>query len=439
MSKKIRDVLFFIFIALFIVGTILVSLYATGYRIELSWPLNFNRLLIKTGIISVKSNPEGAAIYLNRRLQKNFSFNLWNSKYLTTPSKIKNVLPGKYDLTLKIPGYLPLSNKITVQSGQTTFAENINLFKSNLPQLLVKTKDSSLLLSDSGHYIYLTNSGQIANVNNGNLNRQKVPPLGTWLNGTDQIFAGGRVFDVNGRLIKDFSDMIGNGATDWYYDQNQSRVYYILKNSLNYWDINNQTAVLIINGETCLSYKVSGNDIFLVAIKNGQTVLQDYSLNTKKIEQEAQLPTIGHYNFGAINSRLTLNDSLNNTLYLIDPVNITSGLKTVQGITSWQWLNNQTILFSNNWEIYRLDLTTNRNSLLLRVGQKISKIIWDSDKNYLIYTTNDGLSAYDPETGLSTRIFGGSISNPVLNINNDIVYFWTKIGHQSGIYSLDLK
>ena len=62
MSKKLRDYLFYFFIIFFVVGTVLISLYASGYKFNLSWPLKFNRVLIKTGMIAVDTIPRGAVV-----------------------------------------------------------------------------------------------------------------------------------------------------------------------------------------------------------------------------------------------------------------------------------------------------------------------------------------------------------------------------------------
>lgn len=406
MSKKIRDYIFIVFTILFIAGTIIISLYASGLQINFSWPLSFNRLLIKTGMIAIKTDPKGATIYLNDQPQTNFSVNPWKIKYLTTPTKVKNVLPGDYDLSLKLPGYLPLTKRITVYSGQTTFVENINLFRSDQPRFITATSS-----------------------------------IDAWLQSNDRLLANSNLVSPADNNNVNYRQLLGAGASNWYNDKDQNRLYYQNGNSLNYFSLNSRASTLIMNGENYLDYEPRGDNLFLVTIKNGQTVLQKYSLKTKKIEQELRLPTVGHYAFIREDRVwLTLYDDQNKTLYLINPSNIVSGGQTISGVVSWQWLDDQTLFYNNDWEIYLFDLQKNNNSLLTRVGEKIIKIIWNENKNYLIFSTANSLSAYDPKIGLITKILTvNSVASPVLDNPNDTLYFWAKIGQQEGVYSLLLQ
>ncbi len=70
MISKRRKILFFIFLAIFIVATPLIALYATGYKINLKDPLS-RQLVQKTGMFILETKPEGASIYINDKEQKN--------------------------------------------------------------------------------------------------------------------------------------------------------------------------------------------------------------------------------------------------------------------------------------------------------------------------------------------------------------------------------
>ncbi len=443
MSKKIRDYLFIVFIVCFILGTILISLYASGFQINFTWPPTGNRLLTRTGMILIRTNPEGAIVYLNNHPQSEFSLNPWKTKYLSTPTRIKNVLPGDYKLNLKLKDYLTLTKKITVYSGQTTFAEDINLFRSDLPQLIATSSDSKLGLSSNHKYLYLSSNPKIITVLTGQSKNLQLAPnsIGVWLKNSDQLFVAGRLFNLVDNTSLNYQKILGPSANNFYYDENQNRLYYQSGSSLNYLDLNNNANILVLSGGDYLTYEVRANNIFLVNIKNGQTLLQVYSLKTKKIEQEAKLPKVGRYVFIPENySRLNLYDSQNKTLYLINPLNIRQDEKTIHNVISWQWRNEQTLFYSNNWEIYRLNLQQNRSTLLTRIGKKIIKIVWNSHNNYLIFFTSSSINAYDPKVALSTEIFKtNKIANPILDDANNTLYFWAKVGRQSGVYKLLLQ
>ncbi|MFA5184243.1 MAG: PEGA domain-containing protein [Patescibacteria group bacterium] len=442
MPKKIRDYLFGIFIILFIVGTALISLYASGYKFNLSWPARFNRILIKTGMIAVDSAPRGATIYLNGQVVKNFSLNPWSKEYITTAAKIKNVLPGEYELRLEREGYLPLSKKISVYSGQTTFAEEINLFRQDLPYFIASTAAGELSLSPDRKYLYADTDNQIISLKN---EEARILPLaatdGLWLKDQDRIFLAGRLFGPKAADDRDYGQLIGPGASDWHYDENQNRIYYRNASSLAYLDINDKTSRLVLSDIELLTYEPRGESLFLVTAAGGQTLLQKYSLKNQKIMEQIALPNVGHYRFMA-NDRPTVSlyDDRNKTLYLIDPDNLASAGRTIDNIVSWQWLNDDTLIYNNNWEIYRFDLPRNSSSLLTRVGEEIREIIWNGRNNYLIFSTADSLNAYDLGIGLASRIFQGEkIAAPILDEKNDTLYFWAQVGQQAGIYSLRLQ
>lgn len=74
--------------AVFLIGaTVLVTLYASGYRVDLE-----ARGLRGTGIISVSSTPDGALVYLNG-VPKD-----------ATNTTISSLKPGKYNLRLEKQG-----------------------------------------------------------------------------------------------------------------------------------------------------------------------------------------------------------------------------------------------------------------------------------------------------------------------------------------------
>lgn len=443
MSKTIRDYIFFIFIVLFIVGTTLVSLYASGYKFNLGWPPRFNRLLVKTGMIAVDSLPSGATVYLNDQPLSNFSFNPWSKNYLTTAAKIRNVLPGEYILRLERDGYLPLNKKISVYSGQTTAVEDINLFRSDLPFLITTAKEGALKLSANRKYLYIAAAAKIITLkNNQEKNLSQNVGAGEWLENQDKLLLAGWLIAATGSGGDfNYNELVGTTASEWHYDEETSRLYYQAKKSLSYLDTVNKTGVLVISGEDYLAYEPRGDYLFFVATANNQTKIKKYSLAAGRVEEEITLPNNGHYVFRSSGqTTLELYDEQNKTLYLIDPSNLTSGGRTIHDITSWQWLNNNTLLYNNNWEIYFFNLQQNKSSLLTRVGEEIKEIIWHKDGNYLIFSTASSLNAYDLKAGLITKIFQTEkIASPVLNDKDNTLYFWAKIGQQEGAYSLLLQ
>ncbi len=443
MSKKIRDYIFILFIIFFVAGTGLVSLYASGYKISFGWPPKLNRLLIKTGMIAVDSSPSGATVYLNDEPQANFSLNPWQKEYLKTAAKVKNVLPGEYTLGLERDGYWPLYKKISVYPGQTTFIEDINLFRNDLPLLVSASPLGKLELNSNYKYLFISSTKKIITLKTG---QEKIMSgdnfdSGRWLKDKQLLFTSGQIFSPDNNDDLDYRSLIGTGASDWRYDEDNDRLYYKSRDTISYLETTNKTSQIAISGGDYLAYEPRGEELFIVLNNANKTILRHYSLKEQKIIQEINLPSVGQYRFASDNQKyLSLYDSQNQTLYLINPDDLTSGLKTIKNIVSWQWLDAETLIYHNNWEIYLFDLRQKDAGLLTRVGEEISQIIWNKDSNYLIFSTANSLNALDLKIGTITKILKTEqISSLALDDKNDILYFWAKIGQLEGAYSLRLK
>src|ERR1700722_19081275 len=100
MSKKIRY-------ALIILGFIVFALLAPAILIYvrgLSYDFTTHRF-VKTGILSLKTDPGSVSVYLNQKLVSTSSGNL------------RFLLPGEYDFLLKSPGYFDWVKRFTIAPG----------------------------------------------------------------------------------------------------------------------------------------------------------------------------------------------------------------------------------------------------------------------------------------------------------------------------------
>ncbi|MFC1626047.1 PEGA domain-containing protein [Patescibacteria group bacterium] len=116
---KIRILLFLISVA--VVGTIglVVSLYARGYR------FNLNTLKFEpNGILVIKSDPDGARVYIN-------------TEFKTATNTTLSISPGTYDIEVKKDGFLPWKKRFTVEKEIVTQA-TASLFRA-APSLSAET------------------------------------------------------------------------------------------------------------------------------------------------------------------------------------------------------------------------------------------------------------------------------------------------------------
>jgi len=444
MTKRTRDSLFFIFIGVFLFLTILISLYASGYTINLRWPLSFNRLLQKTGMLNVDTNPSGAFIYLNNKPAENFSFKPWENNYLRTPSKIRNLAPGDYTLRLEQEGYWPFEKTIRILPGQTTFAEEINLFRDNLPLLVLPTATEKMTISPNNRYLFLPAEATIITLKDNQAEKlalNKAPLDWQWTDDGNRLLTTGVLFDLIKKTPQDYQARVGSSTDLWHKSNADGRLYYRYNNSLNRLEADGQTSTVILSGEQYLAYQVSGDQLFFITEQAGRKILQSYSLKNKTLGRKLVLPASGEYRFPDDNPQfLSLYDQKNLTLYLINPEFVDQVKKVIPEVIGWQWVNSRQLIYHNRWEIYWLNIDQSQSNLINRLAEEITQILWNSANNYLIFATPTNLGTIDLKNGYLTTIFKAKkIGTAALDQKNDALYFTAQIGQQSGVYKLLLQ
>jgi len=112
MTLRTRIAILVACFTLFLATAPVVVLYTAGYRYNAK-----KQAIEKVGILFIRSRPEGATIWLNEEKRRERS-----------PSRLRNLLPGTYTVTVGREGYVAWSKRLPVESERTTFAEGIVLF-----------------------------------------------------------------------------------------------------------------------------------------------------------------------------------------------------------------------------------------------------------------------------------------------------------------------
>ncbi|MEI7620729.1 MAG: hypothetical protein WCJ57_04145 [Candidatus Falkowbacteria bacterium] len=163
MTTRIRNFIFWIFFVIFVVATSWISLYATGYRVSLSWPPNFKSILQQTGTLILNSKPEGATISITGNNNQDFFQKFFfsePSKYYT-PAKIKNIIPGEYLVRFEMAGYWPYEKKLRIYPGEATYLEEVDLFRQDLPLKIIDSKTQGIQMTSDNNYIVLKDDKKI--------------------------------------------------------------------------------------------------------------------------------------------------------------------------------------------------------------------------------------------------------------------------------------
>ncbi len=457
MSKKFRDFLFWFFVFIFIIVTSILSLYASGYKFNLSWPPNFNRLLVKTGTLALDSNPKNALVYLDGDLLLQNSWRPWSKNYLSTPVKIKNLLPGEYEVTIEKSGYWPFQKKINISSGQTTFLEDVSLFKADNPSIKAvfgenELKEKSFLISNDKKYIFLSDEKKIINLENGEerdllLTIPEIKNISqdnfVWCK-NNFLFVQGIFFSPEkNKDDQNYLSLIGEKANKWKMGNSENKLYYQSDSSLNYFDVNQKKVISIFDKIDFFDYLPSEKNIFILQKNENKVSLINYEIETSSYKELASLPKNGDYYFSpnSINEDyLNIFDRENKTLYLFDKNEPGKGARSINNVNDWQWADNETIFFINDWEIIRFQVKSGESHLLGRFGKTLKSISTNKSENYLIFSDDQSIHIFDLKTGFTTTVLSAQeIGKLIVDNKNNLLYFFAKIENNPGVFSIKIK
>ncbi|MBU0547893.1 MAG: PEGA domain-containing protein [Candidatus Omnitrophica bacterium] len=145
--QRAKGFLFYLSLFLFFGGLPLILSFALGYKFN-TRTLKF----VKTGLIYIKTQPEGASIYLNGKLIREKS-----------PASIQELLPGVYKVTLALVKYYPWKSEVDVEAGRISRIDKVILFplKPDLLQLNQERFSSFRVDIEKGVIYYLDQENKI--------------------------------------------------------------------------------------------------------------------------------------------------------------------------------------------------------------------------------------------------------------------------------------
>jgi len=146
-EQRIRAILFYLSLVIFLLGLPFILSFALSYK--------FNTRTFKfakTGLIDLKTQPQGASVYLDGTLL--------NEK---TPTTINEILPGTYNMRLALEYHYPWFSEVTVEAGKVTRLDKIILFplRPNIKQLSQDMISSFWVDSERGRIYYISEEDNI--------------------------------------------------------------------------------------------------------------------------------------------------------------------------------------------------------------------------------------------------------------------------------------
>lgn len=445
MTLKIRRILSLIFILLFFTTTPVIMLYAAGYK------LGQNLLSIKrTGMFIVDSEPRGATIFINGEPVENWSSYIFNkNNFLTTPAKIKNILPGEYDVKVELNGYLGWEKKLTIAPGAATFAENIFLFKNGLPTQIMPIEASAISFSpDKSKAIATTDNGLtvIKTADESNYSIEQKGLKGdnvSWSQDGNGIVVNNYLFYLNDKDSKINLKKISAGAENYKWSNNT--LYFQSGNSIMELTGEN-SAKKIISGETFSDFIIKGANLVIINQAKSSNNLVFFNLKTGEKIKEIILPGTGDYFFvNPDHTLLNIYDSKRKIAYLVNPEEkyFSPLVETINNYNAGYWINNNEMLFTNDFEIWLYNLNSKQKELITRISAKINNAIMHENKGYIIYSTQKTINAIElderEKRNVSELTELDYVGPLFVGPTGESFYFLGKIGDQQSLYKLFIQ
>ena len=110
--RRFRKYAFLVFAAIYLVSCPLVLLQAFGYSLQ----PGTEQGIVKTGLIYLATTPPGATVYLGRRRYTK-----------ATPTTLRGLLPGSYDLRLVLPDHRTWARTVPVEAEKSTVLDRVML------------------------------------------------------------------------------------------------------------------------------------------------------------------------------------------------------------------------------------------------------------------------------------------------------------------------
>ena len=160
---NIRRIIFYLFTLIYCVLCPVLILYSFGYIFN---PVK--KQLSQTGLIHIETIPSGADIYLGRS----------HYKY-KTPTSINNLLPGRYQVNLRLKGHRLWSHEISIEEGKASVFNDIFILPRKLSPKILNPQSyyqNLILLREPGNFILKT-SPQLKDLSIFYLENEEFRPL----------------------------------------------------------------------------------------------------------------------------------------------------------------------------------------------------------------------------------------------------------------------
>jgi hypothetical protein len=331
-------------------------------------------------MLILDTRPRGAKIYLNGEPKQLLFKKYYDEKnsYITTPAKIKNLTPGEYEDKMELSGYSSWQKKLEVKGGMSTFAEDVNLFKKDLPILLAGDKISQTSLSPNNEYLAVASQKEtylieLKTENKIPLNGEKnssFTPNGSssfpilWSPTSVKILINHLIFQAgNGEESLDLSEFIKQKSSNFKWGGSEDEILFLgadeKESAIYSFDLISKKIKQIIKEGKIINYFAKNGYLFIINQAGKKINLNIYEINSgQKIGSAESLPASDYEFINTKHKLINLYDKKHGTLYLIDPFSPLPLKETINNVKYTYWINDYKLLYANDFEIWLTDFNT---------------------------------------------------------------------------------
>ncbi len=406
MNPTLRRILFFVFVASFLIGAPLLIFYTAGFRYN--WQ---SGTLFRTGVLSVSTTPRNVDILLEGK-----------SIDRQTPAVIKQLMPGTYDLVLSRDGYHSWNNTVAIQSNITTHLPLVYLWRNESPTIIWSHQADNLIPNPKGTLVaYLSQQGGWNEL---------------WLKdlSTDEEKMIARVAGANTQLSVAWNT---NGDNLLLQNQTLKTLAVYDQDGLSL----ETTATTIAEQLALTNLLISANDSLMLVDTATQTELQ--RITDEEVKIIALLPK-NQYTVARRDGDLLLFVNPQNELLLIN-IKANEPILFKQRVAFYDYLaTEQLLLWSDGHEINIYNPNNHQTEFITRQAEPITQLRWLTDGSKIMIASGNKLIGVDRYKNGEQRY------SAILASADELKNFWTSsnsetsfldatINGQSGVYSLRLR
>lgn len=447
MHLRARRILSALFFLLFILATPAIIISTAGYR------YNFIKgRLERTGVMFVSTKPSNARVFLNDKEEKSL-----------TPTRVRHLLPGKYDVRIEKDGYRPWTRTVEIRSRETSFLNNITLFRQGIPELALASPVSEMQLSEDGKYgAFISEEESVAEIHLLNLKTQasylayrtehasEADLRLAWSKDSERLLIhrqqDGRadffIWNKDEPLkLQNLREIFPQSYEQAFWSEEGRYIYAATERQLYLLDPRARTAQDI--GPAVPNMSVLPSGFFGVFQDNGETVLVRRTFDAETFDVLGTLPP-GEYAY-VNGSHLGLIDESQERLLLIDPMVQPNELGYFEARASHaKWSEDEArIIYWNDLELHTYDPSTNVARLVTRLGTRIVDAAWLPDFDTLFFSDPETVMAIDGEDILSQSLTEiarfSSVRAFMIDPDGSVAWFIGAIGEKDGVWMMRIR